>query len=138
MTTYDIVFLVCILLAALAGIALGFHMAYRLAEGRQREKNDGYSVRPKSAVPVRDVGRGGVEENTGIKENGEVDENVVGNKKEEEKKPRLRDRIKRKKKMSFSEFDCQFTGEDPTEKLERTRAEQDAAYNCLESRVEKN
>jgi len=124
MTAFDIIFLVCILVFILAGIALGFHMAYRLTEGRIRSReNDSYSVRPHSAKSTRDI----------ADENGKQ---VGAFWKRKRKNTRLRNKIKNKKQISFSEFNCQFTGEDPVEKLERTRAEQDAAYNCLESRVE--
>ena len=44
--------------------------------------------------------------------------------------------MKRQDELSFAEFECQFTGEDPAKKLERVRGEQDAAYNCLEKKAE--
>lgn len=125
MSAFDIIFLFCILITILAGIALGFHTAYRIAEAHTRNgDNDSYAVRPKSAETKCDR-----------REEDDEQFDVSGGK--TQKKSRLHDKIKGKKKMSFSIFDCQFTGEEPTEKLERARAEQDAAYNCLESRVGK-
>lgn len=117
MTLYDIIFLVLTLLAVLTGIALGFHISFRLAENRYEGKDRKvYHASSKSTQIRRDAG---IEQER------------------KTRKSKLRERVKRKDATSFAEFNCEFTGEDHAKKLERVMSEQDEAYNCLEQRVEK-
>lgn len=123
MNTYDIIFMVALLISILAGIGLGVHVGFRLAQGRYESKPASkYRTEKKPSESKRDVRGAETESRKSKYKSGDG--------------PRLSKRMNRQDELSFAEFECQFTDEDPFEKLERVRGEQDAAYNCLEKKVE--
>lgn len=112
MEPFTIALFTIILICILAGIGAGFHLAFTTARERP----------PKA------------------RKNKAVDEQTEEKK---EKKPwisrpwvskdkHLSSKIHDQSGQSFAEFDCQFTGEDPDEKLQRARSSQDDSYNCLQ------
>lgn len=109
MDAFTILLFMVILICILGGIGCGFHLAFRLAEGRSKnrpiKKDD--SEKPK-------------EKKSWLKRSEKKQE---GN--------RLSHKIHRQNDSSFQEFSCNFTGEDPKEKLETARKKQDESYNCL-------
>ena len=121
MTPYDIVFLLAMLLSALAAIGVGFHLAFRVFDNKKEGNNDdGYFAPPRHHQSVKDK----------PKPEKQKDKTKTG------ESGKLKKRIEaRKQNISFSEFDCQFTGEDHQTKLEEIRGEQDSAYNFLGNKV---
>lgn len=123
MNAYDIIFMVVLLISILAGIGLGVHVGFRLAQDRYEGKSASkYRAGKKLSESKRDVRGAETESRKSKHKSGDG----AG----------LSKRMKRQDELSFAEFECQFTGEDPAKKLERVRGEQDAAYNCLEKKAE--
>lgn len=118
MGTFDMLFFFAILIGVLIGIAGGVHIAFTLAD--RGDDDDSYLVRTSSKPKATD------------------DENASGLTQEEPKKLSKRQRKKLGTKVkgkqnspSFADFECQFTGEDPTDKLQREMKEQESSYNYL-------
>lgn len=120
MTLFDIMFYLVILLGVLAGISLGVHAAFRMADERA-ETSSPHEVRTPS----------GRSRQTG----GEGESEKASRKAGRGGKSTLSKRVRKQDRVSFSEFDCEFTGEDHAEKLNRIMSEQDGAYNCLDGKV---
>lgn len=120
MTTFDMLFFFAILIGVLIGIACGVHIAFTLADGD--DEDDSYLASRAS------------------KTNAAEDKNESGLTQEEPKEKKL-SRKQRKKlgtkvrgkqtSPSYADFECQFTDEDPADKLQREMKGQESSYNYL-------
>lgn len=128
MTIFEMFFFTTILFGVIIGIAGGVHCAYSLALKDIEPEGDGYHVFPKAQQSVKDKGTDSNEEKNAKYEPAEV----CFGKKKQEKKSKLKERVRKHEQMSFSEFDCQFTDEDRDEKLHRVMQEQNDSYRYLE------
>lgn len=111
MRAFTIVFFTVILLCILIGVGGGFHMAFMLAKGKPPppRKNKTIDGGPKQHKPKKRW----LDRPWASKDKG------------------LSSKIHKQDGQSFAEFDCQFTGEDPDDKLKQARGAQDNSYNCL-------
>ena len=109
MDSFTILLFMVILICILGGIGCGFHLAFRLAEGRSKDR------------PVKKDDTGKPKKKKSWLKRSE----------ERQGENRLSRKIHRQDDSSFQEFSCSFTGEDPKEKLETARKKQDESYNCL-------
>ena len=109
MDAFTIALFTIILICILGGIGCGFHLAFRLADGRSEKRP---AKNEKTDTPK--------EKKAWLKR---------FSKKESENQKKQK--IHKQNDSSFQEFSCQFTGENPKEKLESARRKQDDSYNCL-------
>lgn len=109
MDIFTVILFTVILICILGGIGSGFHIAFRMAEGRSKDtacaSSNKKSLKKKKPWLKRTPN--------------EASQN------------RLSKKIHKQDDASFQEFSCQFTGENPEEKLNSARKKQDASYNCL-------
>lgn len=110
MDAFTIALFTVILICILGGIGCGFHLAFRLADG-QSEK------RPTKGTEGSDTPK--------------AKKAWLNRPSKKQDKNHLSQKIHRQDDSSFQEFSCQFTGENPKEKLESARRKQDSSYNCL-------
>ncbi len=115
MTTFEALFFLVFLFGILIGIALGVHLAFYCASNDQEDDNsDPYYVEPQQTPK------------TGPEDKGKK-WSFFGKR----SRSKIADRIQKKPKMSFSEFDCQFTGEEYDEKLKQAMSGQDTSYHYV-------
>lgn len=117
MTAFTIILFTVILLCILAGIGGGFYMAFSVTSGRPQ--------RPRKNKPVSQG------EKPKQSHKSWLDRPWAS------KGKRLSTKIHNQDGQSFAEFGCQFTGEDPEQKLRQARGTQDESYNCLNTEPHK-
>lgn len=123
MTVLDL-FTVVVAIGVLVGIALGVHIAFCLADPDRKDadgsEDNPYFVEQKITPSTADKS---------YKEKKEKKPHISF-KGHKDKKSSLKEKVKQPE-MSFSQFACQFTGEDPEEKLNAAMHQQDESYHFL-------
>lgn len=122
MTILDL-FVVVVAIGVLVGIGLGVHVAFCVADPEKKDSGDGddpYFVEQRVTPSTADKPR---KEKSGGKVHAFFDERKG-------RKCSLKEKVKQPE-MSFSRFACQFTGEDPEEKLNTAMHQQDDSYHFL-------
>lgn len=120
MTTFDMLFFFAILIGVLIGIACGVHIAFVLADG---DDEDGpYPVsRPSKTDTAKSKN-----------ETGLTQEEPKEKKLSKKQRKKLGTKVQGKQTSpSYADFECQFTDEDHTEKLQREMKGQESSYNYL-------
>ena len=129
MTILDI-FAVVVAIAVLVGIGLGVHFAFQFSDPDNREEGGGVEEQP--YFEEQKVTSSTAEPKV------ESEKLNFGSalKKKRKKDKKLAEKVKQPT-TSFAEFDCQFTGENPQDKIRGTMHQQDDSYHVLQSGVEK-
>lgn len=107
---FTIILFTVLLICILIGVGLGFYLAYVVAYNTK--------IKPSIKLQHPDINTKKTKRKKG---------EWLPNKKDST----LSTKIHKQTGQSYAEFDCNFTGEDPSEKLDTARKKQDASYNCL-------
>ncbi len=137
MTIFDILFYSVVLFAILIGIALGVHLAYCVADIGKEDDYADYQINTQPIQKSKTKKAKNFPRVTKHQYESEEDKDRDALFAEDEDFATaechdLKARIHDQKKMPYSEFDCQFTGEDYNTKLVQQMQQQEMAYNYME------